>query len=181
MPIAYVLCLASCIWPDAISQWIRQRNSIRLCAKLGKSAMETSVRGRKHEPYTESPDSPRPVKSKVHSLWHQGDCSQRIHPGRPNSQFRILLWRFTVTVWKCVKTSSRTLVTKDLTVASWQHTISHFIFTREFLTKTTWVLPAPTTSRVMVASRPKVLDQTVASVPEIMNGSLYSCRPHVAY
>jgi hypothetical protein len=30
-----------------------------------------------------------------HSLWHQGDCSQRIRSGRPNRRFRILLLRFT--------------------------------------------------------------------------------------
>jgi hypothetical protein len=36
-----------------------------------------------------------------HSLWHQGDFSQIIHPDRPNSQFRILLWRFMVTVRMC--------------------------------------------------------------------------------
>jgi hypothetical protein len=40
----------------------------------------------------------------VNFLWHQGHCSQRICPGRPNSHFCILLWSFTVTVWKCAKT-----------------------------------------------------------------------------
>jgi hypothetical protein len=57
-----------------------------------------------------------------HVLWHQGGCSQRIHPGRPNSHFCILLWHFTVTAWECVKTSPQTLATKELqhdTLLTW--------------------------------------------------------------
>jgi hypothetical protein len=28
-------------WPDAISRWMRQRNSIRFCGNLGKNVMKT--------------------------------------------------------------------------------------------------------------------------------------------
>jgi hypothetical protein len=51
-----------------------------------------------------------------------------IRPGRPNGYFRILLWRFTETAWKCAKTSPRNLVTKQLSVESRQRTTSHFLF-----------------------------------------------------
>jgi hypothetical protein len=36
-----------------------------------------------------------------------------------------------VTVWKCVKTSLWTLMTKELAVASWQCTASHLFFNQE--------------------------------------------------
>jgi hypothetical protein len=71
--------LESCIWPDAISRWIRQRNSFNLFKSRkncfgGPGNDYTSVRERKHEPYTESPNSPRQkkarqLKSKVKSMF----------------------------------------------------------------------------------------------------------------
>jgi hypothetical protein len=61
-------------------------------------------------------------------LWLQCDCSQRVRPGMPNSQFRLLLWCLTATMWKCAKTSPRTLVTKELAVGSRQRTSLHFLF-----------------------------------------------------
>jgi hypothetical protein len=59
-----------------------------------------------------------------HFLWHQGDCSQIIRPGKPNSQFCILLSHFTAAVSRFVKTSSRNMATKDMAAASWQCTAS---------------------------------------------------------
>jgi hypothetical protein len=58
----------------------------------------------------------------------QKQCSTSARSFIRSPQFYILLWRFTATEWKCLKTSPRTLVTKELAVASWQHTISHFLF-----------------------------------------------------
>jgi hypothetical protein len=98
--------LESCLWPDAISRWIRQRNSVTFCANLGKSATETLAlirqafgeermrrtwvfewdarcrAGRKRR-------DRRRAKSRACS--YVSLKSQRICSGRPNSQFRILL------------------------------------------------------------------------------------------
>jgi hypothetical protein len=40
----------------------------------------------------------------------------------------MLLWSFTVNVWKYVKTLPQTLATEELAVASWHRTVSHVLF-----------------------------------------------------
>jgi hypothetical protein len=108
-PIFYVLLFGvmSCMWPDVVSLWIRQRNSIKFCANLGKIEMETPAVIRQafgEESLSRTwkvQNSPKPKKGEKgevqsqehahHFLWHRGDYSQRIRPGRPNSQFCILL------------------------------------------------------------------------------------------
>jgi hypothetical protein len=109
------------VWVMSGSMWFHdvcdKGTAIKFCTNLGRNTMETLAMNRqafgewKHELYMESPNSPRPKKttgeeqSKEHArhfLWHQGNCSQRICPGRPNSQFHVLLWRFMTIAWKFI-------------------------------------------------------------------------------
>jgi hypothetical protein len=83
----------SCILPDAISRWFRQRNSIKVCAYLAKSAIEIlpmirqvfrkeiMSRARKvrtHEIEKGKTGEEQSEENAQHFLLHQGDCSQRI-------------------------------------------------------------------------------------------------------
>jgi hypothetical protein len=138
--------LEPCIWPDVISRWIQQRNSecassfvqisekvqwrpwqsLSKCSRKSAWAVHGCLNGISKLTKTEKGQTSE-VQSHEHAhhfLWHQEDCSQTIHPGRPKSQFHILLWRFTVTAWKCANTLPWTLATRELAVASSQHTIS---------------------------------------------------------
>jgi hypothetical protein len=92
--------------------------------------------GRKHEPYMESTNSPRPkkvghVKSKARSM-HQGDCSQIIHPGRPNMNSAyycdVLCW-----LHKNVQLLCPELCCKENWLLHHNNVLSHtFFYTREF-------------------------------------------------
>jgi hypothetical protein len=125
----------TCICPDAISLMICKRN-IRFCANLGKSATKTLTMIRHAFDQKTKRDRWR-IESRAclsFSLTSRG-CSQRILPGRPYSQIRMLLWCFTATAWKFAKTSPQTLATKEMAFASRQHTVSHFLFITESFTK----------------------------------------------
>jgi hypothetical protein len=66
---------------------------------------------------------------------HRGDFSQRICPGRPYGQFCILLWCFTMTEWKCEKTSRWTWWQKNWLLHHNNASSHTCFFTREFFTK----------------------------------------------
>jgi hypothetical protein len=96
-----------------------------------------ALHGKSKHTETEERRERRRTKWRAYSSFYLPSrvCSQRIRPGRPNSQFRILFWRFKAAVWKCAQTSPRNLATKKLTVASRQCKVSLFLFPWEFLPK----------------------------------------------
>jgi hypothetical protein len=134
--------LESWIWPEAISWWIWQRVCTKFCANLGKCETETwqwldknsgknawAVHGKSKLTATKKDETgeDQSVEHVHHFLWDLGDCSQRIHPDRPNNQIRITVM-FYGDFWKCVKTSPWSLATTGLALPSRQPTISHFLF-----------------------------------------------------
>jgi hypothetical protein len=144
---AEVLICTSCIWSDAIPRWIRQKNSNKFCANFGKSETEplASVRGRKHEPYRESPNSQRPKDGETCEGQSQEHAHYILwHPGKPNSQFRILTVTFYGNRVKMCEDFSANFGDKKNWLLHHDNAPSH-IFTREFffLQKTRW-LPLPT-------------------------------------
>jgi hypothetical protein len=140
------LYLESCIWPDAISRWMLQQ--VCECATetltmiRGAFGEENISRTRKVQTHRDRMKVRR-VKGKVKSMLIsffdiKGVGQQRIRPGRPSSQFRVLLWRFTETAWKCAKTSPRWKQNNHL--LHHDNAPSHTSFpTRTFFIKATWL------------------------------------------
>jgi histone-lysine N-methyltransferase SETMAR len=133
-----------CTRPDENLWWIQQRNSedetfltrVNTGDKSWIYSYDPETRQKSSQ--WKSPNSPRlkkatQVKGKDKSMLTiffdiKQIVHKKIHPGRPNSQFCILMWCFTATARKCVKTLLRTLATKELAAASWQRSVSHFLF-----------------------------------------------------
>jgi hypothetical protein len=131
--------LESCIWPDAISRYIRQKNCVKFCANLGKCVTETLTMTRQtfgegsmsrtcKLQHTETEKGEKgEEQSQQHAhyfLWLEGDCSQRICSWW--SKETIL--HATVNMRICAKISPRTLTKKELAVSSRQRAVQHFLF-----------------------------------------------------
>jgi hypothetical protein len=92
-------------------------------------------------PHSTRAKNARQVKRKVKSMLifcYQGNWSQIICPSRPTSHSHILLWRFTVTSWKCAKTSNFGDKRTGCCIIT-MHRLTLPLLTRNFLLKTTWL------------------------------------------
>jgi hypothetical protein len=73
-----------------------------------------------------------------HFLWYEGDCSQRIRPGRPNSRSCILLWFFMVTVKMCEDFAPNFVNKTSYCITTVHHLTLPFSL-GNFWPKTTWL------------------------------------------
>jgi hypothetical protein len=120
------------------------KEHIRFCADLRKSATDTvamirqvlkkawAILGTSKLTENKKTDEEQSQEHAQHSSWH---TKQSI----PHTT--VTFW---ATAWKCVKTSHRTLATKELAVASRRCTISHFLFHRGIYDQKQRGCPPPT-------------------------------------
>jgi hypothetical protein len=103
-------------WVDILMSYVLLFGVVYLACRYFEMDPTKSQRWCTDPPKRERPNSPRPikvrhvrgrVKSMLISFDIKGIFRKRICPGRPNSQFRILLWRFKPAAWKCAKISPR--------------------------------------------------------------------------
>jgi hypothetical protein len=147
--------LEPCIWPDEISRWIRQRNSVKFSANLGKSATDSlAMIGQAFRGGSLS----RTLKVQTHRDRNRRD-RRRAKP-RACSSFSMISTglftkNFTATAWKCAKTSLRIFATKELAVAPRQRTVSLPFYPGIFSPKTIR-LPSPPTPYFYFFPRLKV-------------------------
>jgi hypothetical protein len=155
-PTRFFTCfyLESSIWLDEILRWIRQGMCFKFLANLRKRAAETLAMIRqafgvesvsptqKVQTHRDRKGETGEKQSQEHAyyfLWHQGFCSCM-----PDSQFRILLWRFMVTAWKWVKTSPQLWQQKNWLLHHDNALSGTTFLTRKFfLPKTKWLIPHP--------------------------------------
>jgi hypothetical protein len=128
----------SYIYLDAISRWIRQRNSVKYCVNLGRSATKTQAFIR--QAFGEESMSRTRVfewHAPFRADWRKWDRWKET--SRAGSTFSLTtrglftknsFWQvkrvnstnyynlFTATAWKCSKTCPRTLSTRELAVSS---------------------------------------------------------------
>jgi hypothetical protein len=154
--------LVMCIWAYAISWWIQQGACIKFCANLGKSATQTVALIR--QVFRENSMSHTRVSEwnarfregqKTWDRWRaKSGASSSFSLTSKGSFIWNLSWQakqsiphITVMFYrKCAKISLRTLATKELDNASWQRTVSHFLFLHGIFYQNNIVIPTQPTS-----------------------------------
>jgi hypothetical protein len=155
----YFLLLESCICPDAISRWIRQRNSIKFCAILWKIVTDTlsiirQAFGDESMSRTQKVETHRDRKRRDRWRAISRECSSFSFTSKGVVHKELVLAAQTLnSAYYCdvlrqllenvQRLRLELLVTKDLAVASQQRTVSQFLF-HKWIFDQTKLLSSPT-------------------------------------